>query len=179
VTLVGRELTFRGVDPHGDVDLLHTWLHADHVRPWWDDVAAAPAQLTAYLATQTGGGHSRASIVELGGRPIGYVEVYWAARDLLAACYDAGEYDQGIHVLLGPPEIQGQGIGPALLDVLATRLLAAEPATERIVAEPDARNIRAHRAFARAGFEARAEIALPGKRALFMVRERDNGGRDA
>ena len=166
-------LTFRAVDPRADVGLLHDWLHADHVRPWWDDVAAPPARLAAYLERQTGGGHSRGLVVELGERPVGYVEVYWTARDMLAACYDAGEYDQGVHVLLGPPDVQGHGLGPALLDTLACRLLADEPATERIVAEPDARNVRARRAFARAGFQARGEIDLPGKRAVLMVRDRD------
>ncbi len=168
----GGRAHFRTIDPRADVDLLHTWLHAPHVRPWWDDVARPPADLVRYLETQTGAGHSEALLASLAGRPIGYFEVYWAARDPLAGFYDADEHDQGVHLLLGPADLQGRGLGAALLDAVAGWQLGRQPATRRVVAEPDARNTRAHRAFARAGFSPRGLLDLPAKQALLMVRER-------
>ena len=44
-----------------------------------------------------------------------YWECYWAARDPLAGHYPAEPADQGVHLLIGPPERTGRGLGRQLL----------------------------------------------------------------
>jgi RimJ/RimL family protein N-acetyltransferase len=98
--------------------------------------------------------------------------VYWAARDPLAHHYPAGDHDQGVHLLVGPLELTGMGLGRRLLDAVVGWQLAREPRTRRIVAEPDIRNARMIHVFKRCGFVCEAEVALPDKRAALMVRHR-------
>lgn len=102
-------------------------------------------------------------------RPMSYWELYRADLDRLAGHYPARSGDTGLHLLLGPADTRGRGLGPVLLAALAEQLLGT---SERLVAEPDMRNTASVRAFQRAGFIAAAEIDLPEKRAALMIRER-------
>jgi RimJ/RimL family protein N-acetyltransferase len=51
-------------------------------------------------------------------------------------------------------------------------LLRADPACQRVVAEPDIANTPSVRAFVAAGFAQQEELQLPDKTALLMVRAR-------
>ncbi len=51
-------------------------------------------------------------------------------------------------------------------------LLRADPACQRVVAEPDIENTPSVRAFVAAGFVQQGELQLPEKTALLMVRTR-------
>ncbi len=77
-----------------------------------------------------------------------------------------------MHLLIGPRSLTGRGLGTALLGAVAAWQLGREPATRRVVAEPDVRNIASLRAFERCGFRRVAELDLPSKHAALMVRER-------
>ncbi|MFD0349397.1 GNAT family N-acetyltransferase [Kitasatospora aburaviensis] len=116
----------------------------------------------------------------LDGTPMSYWEVYRADLDPLAGYYPARPQDTGVHLLLGPADHRGRGLGATLIAALADRVLRERPGCERVVAEPDVRNRRSVRAFERAGFTPAAELDLPGKRAALMVRDRDRvlRGRD-
>ena len=104
--------------------------------------------------------------------PASYWELYWAARDPLARHYPAGDHDQGVHLLVGPPELTGQGLGRRLLEAVVGWQLDREPRTRRIVAEPDVRNARMIHVFERCGFLREGDLELPEKRAALMVRHR-------
>jgi acetyl CoA:N6-hydroxylysine acetyl transferase len=167
----GAHARFRRLDPRGDLELVHGWMHQPHVVPFWQ-LDVHRAELAGYLETVAGHAHQQPLIGCVDGVPVSYWEVYWAARDPLADHYPAEDHDQGVHLLVGPLELTGRGLGRRLLDAVVGWQLAREPRTRRIVAEPDIRNARMIHVFERCGFVREADVELPEKRAALMVRHR-------
>ncbi|MEU9127721.1 GNAT family N-acetyltransferase [Kitasatospora sp. NPDC048540] len=166
------EFRLRPVRPATDLALLTRWMNDPAVDAYWE-LAGPPATTARHLRAQLDGdGRSVPCLGLLDGVPIGYWEVYRADLDPLALHYPARPHDTGVHLLLGPAEARGRGLGSLLLAALADRILARRPACEQVVAEPDLRNTPSVRAFHRAGFDQAAELRLPGKRAALMVRRR-------
>ncbi|MFH9354654.1 GNAT family N-acetyltransferase [Kitasatospora sp. NPDC017646] len=156
-----------------DLELLTGWMNDPEVAEFWA-LAGPPAVTERHVRAQLDGdGHSVPCLGLLGGAPMSYWEVYRADLDPLAAHYPALPHDTGVHLLLGPAASRGRGLGAHLLAALAGMVFGHVPSCERVVAEPDVRNLRSVRAFERAGFRAAAELDLPDKRAALMVRDRD------
>ena len=168
--------SFRRLDPAADLDLVHGWMHQPHVAPFWE-LDVPRGDLAGYLGRAAGDHHREVLVGCVDGRPASYWELYWAAEDRLAGYYPAGSLDQGVHLLIGPPELVGRGLGRALLGAVVAWQLRREPATRRVVAEPDVRNAASLRVFERCGFRRVAELDLPEKRAALMVRDRRAGRR--
>ncbi len=166
------EFRLRPVRLPADLGLLTRWMNDPEVAAFWE--LAGPAAVTErHLRTQLDGdGRSLPCLGLLDDTPMSYWEVYRADLDPLAAHYPARPHDTGVHLLLGPADSRGRGLGATLLAALADRLLRERPHCERVVAEPDLRNRRSVRAFRRAGFRLAAELDLPDKRAALMVRDR-------
>lgn len=158
-----------------DYPLLTSWMNDPEIAEFW--LLAGPESLTrAHVAHVSADGHSTSYLGYLDDEPMSYWELYRADLDSLAEHYAAEAYDGGIHLLLGPSRYRGKGLGAQLLQAVALGMFAEEPRMRRIVAEPDVRNERSVRAFARAGFRQVGELELPIKTAALMVKERD--GRD-
>lgn len=165
------EFRLRPVRLPADLELLAGWMNDPEVAAFWD-LAGPPATTERHVRAQGGGGHSEPCLGLLDGTPMSYWEIYRADLDPLAAHYPARPHDTGVHLLLGPADRRGRGLGATLLAALADRILRERPGCERVVAEPDVRNRRSVRAFERAGFRAAAELDLPDKRAALMIRDR-------
>ncbi|AUG79939.1 siderophore biosynthesis protein [Kitasatospora sp. MMS16-BH015] len=155
-----------------DLPLLTGWMNDPAVAAYWE--LAGPADTTErHLRAQLeGDGRSEPYLGLLDGVEMSYWEVYRADLDPLAAHYPAEPHDIGVHLLLGPAEARGRGLGTTLLAALATEILRARPECGRVVAEPDLRNTPSVRAFRSAGFRFAAELDLPAKRAALMMRRR-------
>lgn len=154
-----------------DTDLVVAWMNDPDVDQFWE--LAGPRERTVeHLTGPAALPHTSSYIGEFDGTPMSYWELYRADQDRLAQYYPAVAYDGGIHLLLGPADFRGRGLGAELLRQVADQLLADEPRMTRVVAEPDVRNARSIRAFERAGFHRAADIELPEKRAALMVRDR-------
>jgi acetyl CoA:N6-hydroxylysine acetyl transferase len=167
----GARASFRPLDPDADLELVHGWMHQPHVVPFWR-LDLPRDRLAGYLRRAAGDEHQQVLLGCVDGEPVSYWEVYWAARDLLAGYYPAAPADQGVHLLIGPPERTGQGLGRKLLAAVVAWQFTREPATARVVAEPDVRNTRMIHVFQRCGFRRAGELDLPDKRAALMIRER-------
>lgn len=155
-----------------DLALLTRWMNDPEVDAFWE-LAGPPAATERHVRAQLDGdGRSLPCLGLLDETPMSYWEVYRADLDPIAAHYPARPHDTGLHLLLGPAESRGRGLGAVLLAAVAARVLRERPRCERVVAEPDVRNRRSVRAFERAGFRLAAELDLPGKRAALMVRDR-------
>lgn len=154
-----------------DLPRIHRWMNDPVVDAFWQ--LAGPIERTAaYLAAQRDRPHTAGYLARLGGRAIGYWEIYAAAHDRLAQHYDARPADIGIHLLIGEPDRRGLGLGATLLRALGDALQADSPrAPRRLVADPDERDTAAVRAFTAAGFAAAGTLDLPEKRATLMLRE--------
>lgn len=161
----------RPVDLDADLPLLASWMNDPDVAAFWE--LAGPNERTrAHVHAQQISAHAEPYIGVMDDVPMSYWEIYRADLDPLAAHYPARAYDAGIHLLLGPADARGRGVGASLIRDVADRLLRADERIERVVAEPDVRNTRSVRAFERAGFTVTAELELPDKRASLVVRDR-------
>ncbi|WP_406211231.1 acetyltransferase [Kitasatospora sp. NBC_01560] len=167
------EFRLRPVRLPEDLELLTGWMNDPETAAFWD-LAGPPATTARHVRAQLdGAGHSEPVLGLLDGTPMSYWEVYRADLDPLAAHYPARPHDTGLHLLIGPADRRGRGLGATLLAALAECILRDRPHCGRVVAEPDVRNRRSVRAFERAGFRVTAELDLPDKRAALMVRDRD------
>lgn len=151
-------------DRHGR--LLDGWLRRPHVLPWWTAEAALGG--VAHLDAQLARDHLTPWVVSLDAVPFAYVETYRAAEDPLAAAFPLRAGDRGWHVLVGPAELLGTGVPRQLGRAVLARLLA-EPGVDRVVCEPDERNLRMVRYCEALGYERLATVDLPDKRAALMA----------
>ncbi len=144
-------LGFRPVTPT-DYPLLLGWLRAPHVRKWWGD----PEEELGLIRNMVEGRDStRPYLIELGGKPVGYIQAWFIADNL----DQAGEHPWvaqlpvdavGVDLTIGDPALLSRGIGSAALEAFTRRLRAEGNAT--VVIDPDPANARAVRAYRKAGF---------------------------
>ncbi|WP_369267127.1 GNAT family N-acetyltransferase [Streptomyces harbinensis] len=167
---LGR-FTVRAVDPATDTPLLHHWLThpksafwlmqnttQDEVRRYFEAIAAAPAH-HAYLGLHDG-------------NPAFLAERYDPAAEAVGEVYPVREGDVGMHFLTAPTDTPLHGFTLAVITTVM-ELLFADPATHRVVVEPDARNHPVHALNTAVGFEVAATVELPGKAALLSFCTRD------
>jgi RimJ/RimL family protein N-acetyltransferase len=147
------------------------WMSRPHVREFWEQDWPAE-RWNQVLAAQQAGDYTRPYLVTEADRPVVYLELYRTSRDVVSRCYPAQPHDLGLHLAVGDLPDTGRGLARALLQELLPALLRADPACDRIVVEPDARNEPARKMFSRAGFILLAERDLGHKQAAIMVHDR-------
>jgi RimJ/RimL family protein N-acetyltransferase len=155
-----------------DLSLVARWMNDPAVAAFWE--LAGPESVTErHLRGRFAAGASSVPCLGvLAGRPMSYWEIYRADLDPLARHYPARPHDTGLHLLIGDAADRGRGLGGPLLEAVAGLVLDRTPACDRVLAEPDARNLASVAAFRNAGFRFSAELDLPTKRAALMIRER-------
>lgn len=167
---IKKEIVFRPVGIQ-DVDMLHRWMHQEHVIPFWKrnlSFTEYKRHLQEFLADD----HQQLYIGSLDQTAMSYWETYWVKEDILGNYYDYDPADQGVHLLIGPPEFLGKGYATPLLQAI-TFLLFQQDQTQKVVAEPDVRNEKMIHVFEKCGYVFQREINLPDKRAALMFCERD------
>lgn len=171
VPVVDLPWSARIAERDADTELVHAWNHRPHVAEFWRQDWPLE-RWKAELETQRAGDHSLPCLLDLDGAPLAYLEIYRVARDRLAAYCTPAPHDLGVHIAIGDVSRTGRGLGRRALEVVSAGLLAADPESERVYAEPDVGNVASIRAFSAAGFESHGEITLPDKTALLMSRGR-------
>ena len=160
VPAIGR-LWLRRLQLSEDMPIVHDWVRRDYAKDWGlvgeslSQVAAAYAEI------------ARTAEVYLGfcdDRPAFLVESYRPTDDPIGAHYDAAPGDRGMHLLVAPATAPIHGFSWAVFTTVMD-LLFADPATQRIIVEPNIRNPRIHALNRRAGFHYVKVIDLPHKTA--------------
>lgn len=154
-----------------DAARIALWMAQPHIQQWWHQ-AWSVERWAQELERQSSGEHSVPCVAAVDTEDFGYVELYRVRHDRLAEYYSSGENDWGMHLAIGDINRVGRGLGRGLIRAVADALLRADPACERVVAEPDVQNTPSVRAFAAAGFVQHGELQLPDKTAVLMVRTR-------
>lgn len=146
-----------------DLPMLRRWLESPQCRRWWGDPEVEYALLEEDLADPL----MRMRIVSLDGRPFAYLQDYdigsWP-RDHLA---HLPKGTRAMDTFIGEEDLVGKGHGSAFLRLSAEQL-AAEGAP-CVVIDPDPGNVRAMRAYARAGFLEEGLMLTPEGPAVLMV----------
>lgn len=129
-----------------DAALLRTWESAPHLAgQLGDDDWRWETELAAPHASR------RPLIAELGGRPVGFVEILNPALDPERYWGDAPAGLRAIDIWIGEPDAVGRGYGSEMMRQVLARCFA-EPEVTAVVVDPLADNVRGHRFYARLGF---------------------------
>jgi RimJ/RimL family protein N-acetyltransferase len=140
----------RLADPAADADMVSEWMYRPHLVEAWE-YDWPPARWQRYLQAQMDGEYSRPFIGYFRGMPIGYIELYRAAKDSIAPRYDADPHDIGLHAAIADLRFVNRGIAPILLPRVVTSVFQIEPRCRRIMFDPDHRNTGARRVCEYAG----------------------------
>jgi len=149
------EILLETFDPELHSQRLREWLLRPHVAPWWGDPERALRDVLRWSPD------CRAVIVA-DGAPVGFAcwERPGEERIEAAGLADLPEDLIDIDVLIGEPEFMGRGVGPLALGLLLDRL-RADPAVAVAGLGTSTSNVRAIRAFEKAGFRRVQEFQDP------------------
>lgn len=158
------------VVPMDDVDLIHGWV-AEKRAKYWCMTSYTRSDVLEVYEYLDGLDTHQAYLVELEGEPFGIFQTYRAMHDPVGEAYPALSGDTGMHLLLGPASRYVPHFTPILADVLI-RFMFEDRTTTRIIAEPDARNIKAIRRLLASSFHLGPVIQLGNKEAqlAFLTR---------
>ncbi|MFB7595121.1 GNAT family N-acetyltransferase [Streptomyces sp. NPDC056160] len=163
--------TIRPLDPTRDAELLHGWVTHPKAVFWMMQDARPQDVERAYLEI-AGDAHHDAFLGLHDGEPVFLMERYDPAHRELTGLYEAEPGDVGMHFLVAPTDTPVHGFTRAVITAVL-RYLFEDPATRRVVVEPDVRNTAVHALNEAVGFVAEREIRKPEKKALlsFCTRE--------
>jgi aminoglycoside 6'-N-acetyltransferase len=144
-------------DEPAEYGLISKWRSQPHVHEWWDPDDPPPTPDVAaeqYGARVRGEEPTTACIVELDGRPIGYLQFYrWRSwpDDEAEIDLQADPNTFGIDLFIGEPDLIGRGIGTRIVDLICDHLETSLGASS-VALTTEITNERAQRAYEKAGF---------------------------
>jgi aminoglycoside 6'-N-acetyltransferase len=146
-----------------DLPMLRDWLATPEVVRWWGD----PQEQYALLEEDLRNPLMVMRIVGLDGLPFAYVQDYDAHTWPQPHFADLPANARGIDAFIGVPAMIGQGHGAAFLRERAMQLVAA--GAPCVAIDPDAANLRARRAYAKAGFSGDTIVATAAGPVVVMI----------
>lgn len=156
--------TFRPLDPLEDAELLHRWLTHPKAAFWMMQDARQEDVERAYMEIAADE-HQHALLGLLNGEPAFLMEQYDPAHRELVGLYEPEPGDVGMHFLVPATDTPVHGFTRAVITAVVAHLFE-DPATERVVVEPDVRNTAVHALNEAVGFVPEREIQKPEKKAL-------------
>lgn len=167
-----QTITLAGLDVEPHLPLFHRWQNSKRVAEFWE-LTGTLEDHRSYLQEQVTNNKNQLIIVYLDNEPFAYIEAYWAREDRIAPYYHAGDYDRGIHMLVGEDHHRGAHKVAAWLPSVCHFLYLSDPRTEKIVSEPRADNGKMIGYLQKYGFARIKEFDFPHKRAALMCQLRD------
>jgi aminoglycoside 6'-N-acetyltransferase len=149
----------------GDLPLLQQWLNRPHVREWWGDPVRGLATIEEHINDPAIG----LFIVNFGDKPIGYQQSWDPHAEADHPCGDQPLGTRGIDQFIGEPDFIDRGHGSAFIRVFVEQLFAV--GAPRVITDPNPRNTRAIRAYAKAGFQPLDSRTTISGEALLMGRD--------
>src|SRR5271154_5663223 len=122
-----------------DAEMISEWMNRPHLAAAWE-YDWPTWRWRRHLSAQLDGTYSLPLIGSMRGVDRAYLELYWAAKDLISRHYDADPYDVGLHAAIADVPLVNRGFGPLLLPRIVASIFAAEPRCGRIMFDPDHRN---------------------------------------
>lgn len=138
VPVVDPPFDLRAATP-SDAELVAEWMNRPHLAAAWE-YDWPVARWRKHLVAQLDSAYSLPVIASVHGVPGGYLEIYRAAKDSIAARYQAHPHDLGLHAAIANLDLVNTGLGPMLLPAIVASLFTLDPFCERIMFDPDHRN---------------------------------------
>jgi aminoglycoside 6'-N-acetyltransferase len=157
------EYAFRPMSA-GDLSMVQRWLETPEVVRWWGQ----PDEQYALVSGDLDHPDMDQFIVAIGEQQFGYIQSYPLST------WNQGFGSQppatrGIDQFIGEPDMIGRGHGSGFLRQFVDGLLGE--GIPRVVTDPNPDNVRAVRAYAKAGFHSERLVDTPDGPALLMVRD--------
>ena len=128
----------------GDAPMVAEWMNRPHLAQAWE--YDWPVQRwQRHIEAQLTGEYSLPLIASRHGVDAGYLELYRAAKDSIAPCYDCDPFDLGLHAAIADVSVVNRGLGPLLLPRIVASVFHADPRCPRVMFDPDHRNSAARR----------------------------------
>ena len=152
------------IDPRGisfrelrssDLDLMHRWLNARHVRRWWYAEGTSYAEIEEhYLPAIEGRNSTKPFVILYENKPIGYVQSYRisTADDEGYARLVGVKDSAGVDLFIGEAQYLYQGLGRHVIRRCLSKHVFSDPEIETCVIGPESENTAAIRAYEKAGF---------------------------
>lgn len=127
---------------HEDLPLVHTWLASPHVREFWHERTVGKfSTFKKTFENKLASKKWNPYIVILQGKPIGYIQ-----------SYVVDDKTFGINQFIGVEEFVDKGLGSMFVKEFTDELLSDKKVT-RIITDPSVLNLRAQKAYEKAGFK--------------------------
>lgn len=161
-----------------DLPLLVRWLNEPHVvATYGQGRGASAAEVVAkYGPRARGVGPTRAFVIEVEGRPSGYIQTYrildhpgWAAQSGIA------DESHGLDLFLGAADLVGRGLGTRVLRRFVDDVVFGGTDAVAVVCDAFSTNPRAVRALEKAGFRRWRHLATPEPGSGDLLLRRDRG----
>jgi len=164
-----------GFRPVGAADLpmLDRWMRQPHWREWW---GVSEEEIRFVRDMIEGRDTTRPFIFSVDGEDVGFIQ-YWFVRDHQNDSWLADNpwlgvlppQTIGIDLSIGPADRLSQGIGTSVLRAFVA--LLRKTGFSEIIIDPDPANLRAVRAYEKAGFRAISELLGRSGDSLIMRHE--------
>ena len=148
----------------GDLSLVQRWLETPEVVRWWGQ----PDEQYALVSGDLDHPDMDQFIVAVGEQPFGYIQCY-ALSTWNQSFGSQPSATRGIDQFIGISDMIGRGHGSGFIRQFVDGLLGQ--GIPRVVTDPDPDNVRAVRAYAKAGFRSERLVDTPDGPALLMVRD--------
>jgi len=169
---LGAWISLRTLEIEEDLSRFNRWQNSPRVASFWQEEGSLE-QHREYLGKLEADPHTLTLIGCFDDQPFAYFEAYWAKEDRIAPFYDAGDYDRGIHMLVGEESHRGPHKVASWLSALVHYLFLDDPRTQRVVAEPRADNAKMIGHMHNQCFHCEKEFDFPHKRAALMILGRE------
>ncbi len=145
--------------------MLHGWLSDPEVRPWWGDPDEELALIRGDLPLPS----INQFMVHYRGTPVGYIQDYNVGDEPDVHFEGLPAGTRAIDLFVGGAPLLCKGHGSAFLRQHALSLLAA--GAPKVVIDPLFENLRARRAYQKAGFVEQRAFDTKEGRVMLMVFE--------
>lgn len=156
-----------------DMPLLARWLSEPHVAAWWGDKATELEGIRKHIDSIS----VEPFIIELDGRPIGYIQSYDPHLEDENPYQDQPTGTLGIDQFIGEPALIGMGHGTRLIEAFVEMLF--EEGAPRVIIDPKPANTAAIRVYEKVGFQPIGRRQTGHGEVLLMAIDNDEGDDEA
>jgi aminoglycoside 6'-N-acetyltransferase len=129
----------------GDIHQFMRWLREEEVAYWWDEADRSLEEIRADYFEPDPVYPCWRFIIVWQGRDVGLIQYYHDYPDTESL------FSAGIDILIGEPDARDRGVGREAVRVLLRYLFEVKK-LHRVTIDPEVGNVRAIRAYERAGF---------------------------
>lgn len=158
-------ITFRPITTL-DIPLIHEWLNLPHVHEWYEKDRENSLEVVTkeFEKMISGEDPTRGFIFSFDTEPVGYIQEN-KINDWPAFVESIGDepHSAAIDIFIGNPSFIGKGYGSRVIKQFLQEVVFTQKGITTCYIDPEPANIRAIRAYEKAGFVYQRTLQVPGE----------------